>query len=168
MKFFPAPDVKEIADELINKHHKHLVGVRLDILFSETTPKRGGKDIWGSMRKVSSLAAYLGADKTDQERGVNDPFFVMTISQPIWDELDEKNRIALVDHELCHAAVELDEEEESVLGTMGHDVEEFACIIERHGLWRKSVQDLVEAAVKNKENKKKSKEDNEKSERQDN
>ncbi|RJQ26097.1 hypothetical protein C4577_04145 [Candidatus Parcubacteria bacterium] len=168
MKFFPAPDVKEIADELIPKNHRHLVGVRMDFLFSETTPKRGGKDVWGTMRKVSSLAAYLGADKTDQERGVNDPFFVMTISQPIWDELEEKDRIALVDHELCHAAVELDDQGDSILGTKSHDVEEFSEIIERHGLWRKSVQEFVEAAVKNKESKKKAKEENGTAEKQDN
>lgn len=146
MKFFPAEEVKSIAEDLIPKYHRHLIGVRIDCLFSEEVSSRGGKEVWGSMRKVTSLAAYLGAEKSDQAHGINNPFFVLTIAQPVWDKLENKDRVALVDHELCHGAVEVDDMGESKLSTACHDVEEFRCIIERHGLWRPDVKKFVESA----------------------
>lgn len=146
MKFFPAPEVQEIAELLIPKYHKELIGVRIDFVFTVETPKRGGKEVWGSMRKISSLPAYLGADKGDKARGINDPFFVLSISQQIWDKLNPIQKTALVDHELCHGNVVIDEDGSSKLSTASHDVEEFRCIIERYGLWRPDVKKFVDAA----------------------
>lgn len=148
MKFFPAEEVQDIAEELIPKHHKHLVGTRIDYLFSEKVPNKGGKDIWGSMRKVSGLTAYEGAKKVDQERGVTDPFFVLTISQPVWARLNDKEKTALVDHELCHATVKETDDGKVKLSTLCHDVEEFKSIVERYGLWRPDIGKFVEAAKK--------------------
>ena len=67
----------------------------------------------------------------------------------------------MVDHELCHAWAEVkqkkddsdsDEELETDnpvrLGVKPHDLEEFSCIVRRHGLWRDDIQDFVEAALK--------------------
>lgn len=161
MKFYPAVEAQTIAETLIPKFHRHLVGVRVDYLFCEKTPSRGGKDVWGSMRKVTSLSAYLGAEKRDRERGVNDPFFVMTISQPVWDKLNTKDRTALVDHELCHGFVDVDDEGVSQLTTVGHDVEEFKCIIERHGLWRPNLQEFADTATTSKDKKVKKEVNNE-------
>jgi len=139
-KFTPAPEVKEIAEELIPLHHSHLVDARIEYVFTDTVGKRGSKQVWGTMRKISALPAYLAADKNSQNHGETDDFFVLTITKPIWEDLSYKQRVALVDHELCHAGVKLDDEGEAKLFIVPHDLEEFTCIVKRHGLWREDVK----------------------------
>jgi hypothetical protein len=62
-------------------------------------------------------------------------FFVIVISADTWKRLDERQRRALVDHELCHCVVSYDDDGMPVLSTRTHDIEEFGSIIDRHGLW---------------------------------
>lgn len=162
-KFFDAPEVAKIAEALIDKYHNHLKenNVRIRYVFTDKTPNCKGKEIWGTCRKVSGLNAYLESDDPE-----TDPFFVITISKDIWDILPKDKKIALVDHELCHAIVDVkekeseDEEDFEVEKTFKiaikpHDLEEFSCIVRRHGLWREDIQDFVEAALKSKEKEKK-------------
>ena len=159
-KYFEAPDVQEIAENLIEKYHPHLIdySVKIRYVFVDKTPSSKGKEVWGTCRKVSGLNAYL--ESGDIDCG---PFFVITISKEIWDILPNDKKLALVDHELCHAWAEVkqkeeDEDEESSeeveqvvkLSVKPHDLEEFSCIVRRHGLWREDIQDFVEAALKSK------------------
>ncbi len=146
--FSPAKEVKEIAEELIPKYHQHITdySIRVEYVFADKVPKKGGKEVWGTCRKVSNLNAFLAKDNPDA-----DPFFVITISQPVWEVLDQKSKVALVDHELCHTAAQYDEDDEEPavkLSVNPHDVEEFACIIRRHGLWKDDIKAFVETAIK--------------------
>lgn len=149
--YHPAPEVKAIAEDLIPKYHQHLIdfSVKMEYIFVDKTPKGKGREIWGTCRKVSSLNAFLA----NAQEG-SDPFFVITISEPIWDILPHDKRVALVDHELCHASAEAcqkeddDESDPVKLSIMPHDLEEFACIVRRHGLWRDDVEAFVKAATK--------------------
>lgn len=152
----PAPEVKAIADELIPKFHQHLIdfNVRMEYVFVDKAPKSNGREVWGTCRKVSNLNAFLA----NSQEG-SDPFFVITISEPIWEILPPKSREALIDHELCHAWAEAQQEEtddgsEDVvkLSTNPHDLEEFTCIVRRHGLWRDDIQAFVDAALKKQDN----------------
>lgn len=66
------------------------------------------------------------------------------------EERDEAWRRALVDHELSHLAERLDGDCEPVVDWHGnkcwrirkHDVEEFAGVVARHGLWTRRLQAL--------------------------
>jgi predicted metallopeptidase len=143
-----ATEVAEIAQGLIEKYHHHLLdySVRVEYVFVDKIPKKGGKEIWGSCRKISNLNAFLASDNPD-----GDPFYVITIALPIWDLLPEKSKIALVDHELCHTHAEYCEDDEDPavkLSMTPHDLEEFSCIVRRHGLWRDDIKDFVETAKK--------------------
>jgi len=144
--YTPAPEVKEIAERLIPLHHSHLLDARIEYIFTNKVSKRANKEIWGTMRKVSSLAAYLAGDKNAKEHGVTEEFFVMTISQPIWEDLSSDKKEALVDHELCHAFVDLDKDDEPKLSILPHDLEEFTSIVKRHGLWRDDIKKFAESA----------------------
>jgi predicted metallopeptidase len=156
-EFYPAPEVEEIADNLIVKYHSHLTDfdVRIEYVFSNKTPKKNGKEIWAYVRKISSLNAYLAG--TDNDPG---DFFVMVVSKPVWEILPHDKRMPLVDHELCHLWAEADQVDEDEadaipddpvkLSTNPHDVEEFSCIVRRWGLWREDVEDFVNAALKKK------------------
>lgn len=150
----PAPEVKEIAEDLIPKYHQHLIDfdVKLEYVFVSKAPKTKGKEVWGTCRKVSSMNAFLA----NQQEG-SDPFFVITISEPVWEVLPPDSRVALVDHELCHAWAEANQNEDDdgeddpyKLSIRPHDLEEFSCIVRRHGLWREDIADFVSQAVKSK------------------
>ncbi len=159
-KFFEAPEVESIANELIPKYHQHLIdfSVKIRYVFIDKTPSAKGIEVWGTCRKVSGLNAYLEGENPD-----GDAFFVITISKDIWDILPLDKKIALVDHELCHASAEAKQQKEEAesdadletdnpvkLSIRPHDLEEFSCIVRRHGLWREAIQDFVDAALKTK------------------
>lgn len=151
VEYTPAPEVEAIAQQLIPRYHPHLLeGVRIDYCFVSRTPRTSNKEVWGSCRKVTGLHAHLAGDGS----GDDSPFFAVTISRPVWDALNERQRVALVDHELCHAAVEEpdggddDAPEPPKLSIRPHDLEEFAEIVRRHGLWREDVQAFLAACGK--------------------
>ena len=149
-----APEVKDLAEKLVEKYHGHLTdfNVKLEYVFVDKTPKRNGKEVWATCRKISSINAFLAGGDDG-----SDPFFVIVVSEPVWDVLPPDTRLALVDHELCHAWAEANQKENAdeadavKLSLKPHDVEEFSCIIRRHGLWREDVIDFVDAALKAKE-----------------
>lgn len=160
-KYFDAPEVAEIAEGLIAKYHQHLIdySVRIRYIFVDKTPNSQGKEVWGTCRKISGLNAYLEGENPD-----GDPFFVITISKDIWDILPPDKKLALVDHELCHAWAEVKQQKEEAesdsdletdnpvkLSVKPHDLEEFSCIVRRHGFWREDIEAFVEAALKGKE-----------------
>lgn len=145
-RYTPAPDVKEIAQELIPQYHPSLVDARIEYVYDSKVPKKGAKEVWGSMRKISALPAYLAAPENAQSGGAAEDFFVMTISKPVWEDLEHKDKVALVDHELCHALVKIDEDTgETKLYVVPHDLEEFTAIVQRHGLWREDVKRFFDA-----------------------
>jgi len=148
-QYIAAPEVQKVAEELINEHHVHLKGIRIEYVFVDKTPNRAGKEVWGTMRKVNALPAYLASNDDDKENGYIEPFFVMVISQPIWGNLTPDKKLALVDHELCHAGIKDDKEGNPKPTIIPHDLEEFTCIVKRHGLWREDVKEFAEEAKKN-------------------
>lgn len=151
----PAPEVKEIAEDLIQKYHQHLIdySIKIEYVFVDKTPKSNGREVWGKCKKVTSLNAYLASPDPNKE-GSGDPFFVIIISEPIWDLLSKDKKIALVDHELCHAWAEENQKEDDdesppfKVSIKPHDLEEFSCIVRRHGLWREDVKEFIDSASK--------------------
>lgn len=143
MDYTHAHEVKRIAEELIDKHHDHLDGVKIEYVFLSQPPKDKGKELLGRAKKKSGLDAYLYATAAESK---NDPkdFFVIEISQPGWDILDQKQKRALVDHELCHLWVN----EEGKLTMLPHDVEEFSQVIKRHGLYLADIEHFAAIAAK--------------------
>jgi predicted metallopeptidase len=130
-----SPEAERIGRDLINDYHTHLSTCRVEFVFVSETPVAKGKEVWGRARKITGINAFLGA-KDDPE-----DYFVIELARPIWNRLDDKQKRALVDHELCHCDRN---EETGGLIMVSHDVEEFSGVIVRHGLWRHDVQHFVE------------------------
>jgi predicted metallopeptidase len=144
--YYPAPEVETLSKDIITKYHEHLKDTRIEYVFTDKVPKQGNKEIWAYVRKISSLNAYLASEAVDQNNVQTTPFFVMVVTEPIWKELSNAKREALIDHELLHCGVEIDDEGTAKLKLLPHDLEEFTAIVQRHGLWREDVKRFVETA----------------------
>lgn len=146
-EWWTADEVEELAEKLIAEHHPHLADVKIRYVFRDKAASSKGRAVLGKARRISGLNAHLvglvGRNHVDGE--VN--FFVVEIASNTWRQLDEKQRVALVDHELCHLDIEEPEDatKDRKLVLRGHDVEEFTEIVQRHGLWKADVEELVKA-----------------------
>lgn len=142
--FTSAPEVGKIAEKVIRKvaDHANLAdeSVHIEYVWRDEAAKKGGRVVLATMSVVTGRNAFLA-------RGEQIPFFVLEVAQNTWDLLDSKQREALVDHELCHCTVEWDEDGQVKLGIRGHDLEEFASIVRRHGFWKSDVSRFSEAVA---------------------
>ncbi|HEV2779102.1 MAG TPA: putative metallopeptidase [Actinophytocola sp.] len=149
--YWRAHEVEKIVEKLVPEHHEHLArtDVTIRCVFRDTAAKSRGWIVLGKARKVSGLAAHLVGLVRKDDLG-DDPadFFVIEVPHEPWVNLTQEQRIALVDHELCHFWVALpdDPDEPRRLVILGHDLEEFKAIVERHGLWKPDVKSFAKAA----------------------
>ncbi|HHV61127.1 MAG TPA: hypothetical protein GXX51_00575 [Firmicutes bacterium] len=135
VSFSEAPEVQEIAEKLIEEYHDHLKQARIKYLFRSGNWTAGCKTIWAKATKLSAQQTYLtGFD------------FVITVNRDIWAKLTVEAREALVDHELSHCSCDYDPLGRPIWRTQGHEVEDFADVIRRHGLWSVELEALMRAA----------------------
>lgn len=143
----PASEVARIATDLIAKHHEHLgdVEAEMQFVFRDKASKKGGRVVLGAARKVSGLNAWLATDQDEAYDEDAPGFFVIEIAEDEWQRLSDKQRVALVDHELSHCVIEWDDDGVPTLKIRSHDLEEFTTIVKRHGLWKEDLQWFGEA-----------------------
>ena len=120
LKFWEAIEVLDIAKDLIAKDHSHLTDLPILYMFVKKMSE------WGRMQLRSPKEVFISGYR-----------FVMEVNHSAWVNLTEKQRIALVDHELCHAGYNPETGEANIID---HDVEEFGEVIKRHGFWRDDVK----------------------------
>ena len=142
-KFTRLSSVTDLGKEVIREWHPHLIDVKVDFVLRDTVPMmggKGGKEIWGRAKKITGLNAFLNDPDDDGE------FFLIEISGPVWERLSHDERKALLDHELCHCVIAVDEDDpeaEVKLKLKTHDLEEFREIVTRHGLWRPDIEAMA-------------------------
>ena len=149
MEFKLSEEAAKIGAGIMEEHHAHLLGVRVEFLMMSKTPKSKGKEVWGRAKKISGLPAFL-AQETLQDYYEDQPadFFVIELSEEIWETLTAKGKQALIDHELSHCELEIDDETGATsLAIVGHDVTEFSAVMERHGLWNDGLRDFIEVGA---------------------
>lgn len=147
MNYIWNPEGERIAQELIDNYHPHLQYFGIAYLFkpakaaentqnTEERPKRRGRKpqkVWiAKCALVNARYRILFA---------RDYQFIITADQEIWDELSEAQRIAVMDHELCHAVTD----EEGNPKIRRHDLEEFRSVVARHGMYLADIQAFAEA-----------------------
>lgn len=115
--------VIEMANDLIEQYHTILKHANIGILFKDEAPVSRGKTTLGKAIKVTDrMKVYTGLD------------FIIWLAWDEWQRLTDAQRLALIDHELCHCG----------MGTAGwairpHDIEEFTEVIERHGFYTRDL-----------------------------
>lgn len=135
--FLSAPEVEQIAREVIQStiEHDHLREARILYLFREGTWANKGKTTLGTAKRPTAIEGFLASAPAGEQYQ-----FIITINRGAWGLLTPAQRKALVDHELCHCS-----RKEGQWITVGHDTEEFASVIRRHGLWEEGVRAVGEA-----------------------
>jgi hypothetical protein len=139
---------------LIETHHEdNLRDAKIALAWNLSwSPDADGRVTLGKCKKVADLEREI-TGAIDREL---QPFdFVIILHRGFWtDEMvTDRQRRALLDHELCHAAIKLDLRGEPEVDERGrhvyrirkHDIEEFACIVERHGCYKADIEQFYDA-----------------------
>jgi hypothetical protein len=126
---------QNIAASLIPTHHPELGGARIGYLFMDTTPKKGGRELWGKASKVSGRWEHL----TELD-------FIIEIAEKPWGEITESQRQALMDHLLESCTGEEQEDGSMKWSIREPDVQEYSTILSRHGVWNESLSGFIQVA----------------------
>lgn len=118
-------DVIQMARELVDQYHPDLKHANIGILFREKASSSNGRRVLGNASTVTSRWKPLLEEEFH---------FIIWLAADWWlDEATPAQQRALLDHELQHCYMA----DPVTPALRGHDLEEFGCIIERHGFWRK-------------------------------
>lgn len=137
-----------IMEDLIVKHHAHLKDAKIAIAW-----RLGwNADCDGRLR--------LGQAKkgSDLDRELHKFDFVLLFNHEAWNkgQLKEDQKVALVDHELCHCEVSIDgdgepkqdDEDRTVYRIRKHDIEEFLDVVNRHGCHTNDLSKVAQAGIR--------------------
>lgn len=140
-----ADEVEAIAIVLIAKYHPHLTDANILYLFTDKKRKKCDRVRIGSAAKMGALQRFLASNMLSVESGHD---FLIMIDLNAWAFMDDADQRRLIDHELCHCGVfvksgagfvrlhpsqDKADFSEWTWGIIGHDIEEFAGILLRHG-----------------------------------
>jgi hypothetical protein len=146
MDYKDAPEVREIAADLVAEHHKHLEAVRIAFAFTDKAGKKSGKTALEKVSIESGKTVWFAAGAPDVYHGGK--FFLLAFPEFEWECLKDDQKRALVDHALSHCGKD---PESGDLCLWPHDIEEFSAVVERHGLWIDDLREFVEAATAERE-----------------
>lgn len=138
--------IYRLLRELVQDHHPHLVNARIALAWCTSwKPDVDGRVVLGKCKKASDL---------DRELASYD--FIILLKKSFWQDLQvtAEQRRALLDHELCHAGVKEDERTgepvhdergRKVYRLIKHDIEEFAAVVERNGVYKRDLEAFAAA-----------------------
>lgn len=113
-----------IGSLLVNHLHQHLGAANFGYVFKKKMAHLDKTTLARAMKAGAKLGYFSGLD------------LIIEVNWEAWLLLSTAQRIALMDHELCHFSMEVDDKGKTVYGLLGHDVEEFGGIVSRWGLWK--------------------------------
>lgn len=135
----------KLLETLVEKHHDGLEDARIALAWN--TSWKADADGRVKLGKCKIAGAL--------DRALAPWDLIVILNQEFWTspEVDDKQRSALLDHELCHAERALDAKGEPRVDAGGralyrirrHDIEEFGCIVERYGLWKQDLERFAAA-----------------------
>ncbi len=130
--FKAGEEVAASIQDLIAKYHPHLAmhDDEIVVLFKENATKVGDAVILGKTAKASPVLALL-ADKPYK--------FIITLAMDEWNNLKDKQKLALLDHHLCACRAEEDPTTGATkFWVQPPEVGFYQAELERHGFWRTS------------------------------
>jgi len=127
-------EIVEMATKVRQQHHAgRLDGARIAFVIIAGTERKSGRVSLGRTRACSKVDVLIGEHD-----------FVLTLNWYAWQELNDCERRALLDHELTHCEPKLDSDgEETGWQIRHHDVEDFTEVVKRRGLWTGDLEALA-------------------------
>lgn len=134
--------------EKMRRYHEELAEANIALAWRENLKSdKDGHLILGKCVKASDL-----------QRELVEYDFVILLNREVWEDsaFGMSKKCALMDHELCHAAMARDEKEipkrdvrgRQVWRVRKHDIEEFQDIVTRHGCYKADLERFAEALLK--------------------
>lgn len=125
MEYWIATEVEDIV-EAYRKYHAELIGARIACIFKEKASTSDGIPIIGKISKVSEKNKVLMAEPYD---------YMMEIGADAWQELNNAQKEAWVDHLMEHAyGEENDQTGDMAWKLRKAEIRCFPSIIARHGI----------------------------------
>lgn len=132
-------------DALVDAHHEELRQANIGLAFCNSwKADADGIKTLGKCKRASAL-----------DRELHEYDIVVLLNEEWWknEQVTSLQKDALLDHELCHATVKedafgdpvRDERDRIVYRMRRHDLEEFACIAERYGVWKRDLEKFAQA-----------------------
>lgn len=147
-------ELANLAATIIKAHRPILAMLKIAYLFrEEATVTPDGKVVAGMAIRVDDRAWTLHRHDA-----------MIEIARDVWLDATDEFKQALMDHELGHISIGMDEGRQPIIDEKtgrlkvrmkGHDLEEFDEVLERHGAYHKSLRNFLEAFAKHKQAKKK-------------
>ena len=126
-----ADKVKRIAEsKVIPSWHPEIAQLKIKYLFTDEMFDKN-RELLAKIKKASGLELFL-----------SECSLLLMVNYPAWERMDAKQRLALIDHELCHVKVDVDKAGQVSFKMVSHDVEEFEAVVKRHGLWKRDLMDF--------------------------
>jgi len=153
MKFTQDKELKNLADAIIEEHRPNLRMLSICFLFRDVATVTDGKTIVGRCVRVD-----------DRNWSVHKKDVIIEIGKDIWDEASPDFQKAIMDHELGHIGLELDEDGTVVMDEKTlrikirlhrHDIEEFEDVLARHGAYHKDLRSFLNTWAQRQMDKKK-------------
>ncbi len=128
---FAPPVIITTAESLIETYHQHLKKEKIAYLIKHGTWKKNGKPVLCDAKKCSNKDELLTSYN-----------FVITFSDEILNFTPAYQK-AVIDHALSHCKVEFDDYGRVIKRYIaGHDLEDFADVIRKHGLYTDEVNEF--------------------------
>ena len=142
---------------LYNPRHAHLIDAQIGWLWATGECKSKDRMVAGQCQLVAPAQAKWPSQRQHfqlQQWFGSVPDFLITISAPHAHYMDDWSFCALIEHELCHAAQDVDpfgmprfnRDGLPIFRLVGHDVEEFHDVVERYGARAAGVDHMVSLA----------------------
>lgn len=135
-------ELKDVGDLVIDECRQGLKSLNICYLFRDEASVSQGKTIAGRCVRVD-----------DRQWPLHKYDVLIEIAQDVWEQAGEKFQKALMDHELGHIGLDLDESGQPKRDDSGrikvrmlhHDVEEFSDVLARHGAYAQDLRDFLSA-----------------------
>lgn len=121
--------VLEMASEVIDTYHLDLKHAKVGFVFQDEASRQDGRVILGNACKVSPKQKAAGLDLD----------FIITLAKDEFETRTRTQRMAIIDHELCHCTLD----EVMTPKMVPHDIDEFGVVIERWGLYKDDLRRIA-------------------------
>jgi hypothetical protein len=147
-KFTIDQGLEALGKDIINKRRPYLKAAKIAYLFRPEAPVSNGRVTPGMCIRVD-----------DRNRAVHEHDFLIEIARDVWDDATTDFRRALLDHELGHCGIRMDDQglpmKDPQTGQLKtyvkpHDLEEFSDVLEEHGAYHVKLREFLEAFSKHK------------------